>query len=332
MPGVRRFVLGRLLSMMAALLVISLATFMVFTLLPQDPAQLSCGRPCTAQSLALVRAYLGVDKPWFAQYLSFLQGIVAGRTFGTGVTSVGCAAPCFGYSFQQHASVASLIASRIPVTFSLAAGAAVIWLAVGVSTGVVSALRHGTAVDRTIMAGVTVGMSTPLYLLALLALLLFGFVLNVVPTGGYVPLTEDPLGWAWHLVLPWLVLASVSAAIYTRLTRNQMLDVLSEDFIRMVRARGVPERTVIIRHALRNALLPVVTVFGLDLGSLLGGAVITETVFSLPGLGQLLIQSVADLDLPVLLGCTLLAAVLIIGANFAVDVLYGVLDPRVRLS
>jgi peptide/nickel transport system permease protein len=330
--GVRRFVVGRLLSMMAALLVISLATFMVFTWLPEDPAQLSCGRPCTAQSLALVRAYLGLDKPWFTQYLSFLTGIVAGRTFGTGVTSVRCTAPCFGYSFQQHASVASLIASRIPVTFSLAAGAAVIWLVVGVTAGVVSALRPGTVVDRTVMVGVTVGMSTPLYLLALLALLLFGFVLNVVPTGGYVPLTEDPLGWAWHLVLPWLVLASVSAAIYTRLTRNQMLDVLGEDFIRMARARGVPERAVIIRHALRNALLPVVTVFGLDLGSLLGGAVITEKVFSLPGLGGLLIQSVADLDLPVLLGCTLLAAVLIIGANFVVDVLYGVLDPRVRLG
>jgi peptide/nickel transport system permease protein len=332
MPGVLRFVASRLLSMLVALLVISLVTFAVFSLLPADPAQLSCGRPCTPQNLALVRAYLGLDKPWFVQYLLFLQGIVAGRTYGAGATAVRCAAPCFGYSFQQHASVASLIASRTPVTFSLAAGAAVIWLAVGVGTGVVSALRHGTVADRMLMAGVTVGMSVPVYLLGLLGLLLFGFVLDVVPTGGYVPLTEDPLGWAWHLVLPWVVLASVSAAIYTRLTRNQMLDVLSEDFIRMARARGVPERTVIIRHALRNALLPVITVFGLDLGSLLGGAVITEQVFSLPGLGGLLMEAVADLDLPVLLGCTLFAAFLIIVANFVVDVLYGVLDPRVRLS
>jgi peptide/nickel transport system permease protein len=332
MSRVLRFVVGRLLSMVVGLLVISLVTFAVFTLVPADPAQLSCGRPCTPQSLDLVRAYLGLDNPWFVRYLLFLQGIVAGRMYGAGATAVRCAAPCFGYSFQQHASVASLIASRIPVTFSLVAGAAVIWLVVGVGTGVVSALRHGTIVDRMLMASVTVGMSTPLYLLALLAILLFGFELNVVPTGGYVPLTEDPLGWAWHLVLPWLVLASVSAAIYTRLTRNQMLDVLSEDFIRMARARGVPERTVISRHALRNALLPVVTVFGLDLGSLLGGAVITEHVFSLPGLGGLLMDAVGDLDLPVLLGCTLFAAFLIIVANFVVDVLYGVLDPRIRLS
>jgi peptide/nickel transport system permease protein len=330
MMRVTRLLGGRLLSTVVALMVISLATHAVFYLLPSDPARLSCGRPCTPQGLALARSYMGFDKPWFLQYLLFLKGVVAGRTYGAGASAVQCAAPCFGYSFQQHAPVIALIANRIPVTFSLAIGAAVIWLILGVSTGVLSALKRGTLLARSLMVGVTVGMSMPVYLLGLLAILLFGFVLDVVPVGGYVPLTEDPLGWAWHLVLPWLVLACVSAAIYTKLTRNQLLDVLNEDFIRMARAKGVPERAVISRHALRNALLPVVTVFGLDLGSLLGGAIITERVFSMPGLGGLFIDAVHELDLPVLLGCTLFSAFLIIAANLVVDMLYVVLDPRVR--
>lgn len=329
--GLVRFVAGRLVSMVIVLVVVSFSTYAVFYLLPSDPAQLSCGRPCTPQNLAIARAYMGFANPWWQQCLQFLAGVVAGRTFGAGPSAIHCPAPCFGYSFQQDQTVGSLIASRIPVTFSLAAGAAIIWLLLGVGIGVVSALRRGSLLDRFTMAGAIAGVSAPAYLVGLLAILIFGFTLDIVPVSGYVPLTTSVVGWAWHMVTPWLVLAFLNAAIYARLTRTQMLDVLGEDFIRTARAKGLTERRVIGVHALRNVLLPVVTVFGLDLGTLLGGAVITERVFSMPGLGLLLISAVGQLDLPLLLGCTLFAAFLIIIANFLVDLLYGVLDPRARL-
>ncbi|MEV4496171.1 ABC transporter permease [Micromonospora arborensis] len=324
-----RLVSGRLLSMIVTLLVISLITYVVFVLLPSDPAQLSCGRPCTPERLADARAFMGYDQPWVQQYLAFLGGIFTGRTFGSGAAAVHCAAPCFGYSFQLNESVTHLILERIPVTFSIAIGAAMLWLIIGVGTGVISAVRRGTAIDRAAMTFSTIGVSAPSYLVGLLGILLFGFTLNMVPVNGYVPLTEDPVGWLWHLVLPWCVLALISAAVYARLTRGQMLDVLGEDYIRTARAKGLRERRVVGRHALRNVLIPVVTVFGIDLGSLLGGAVITERVFSMPGLGALLLDAVGNVDLPLIIGVTLFSAFLIILANFLVDLVYSVLDPRV---
>ncbi|WP_229403336.1 ABC transporter permease [Micromonospora okii] len=326
---VLRLVSGRLFSMIITLLVISLITYAVFVLLPSDPARLSCGRPCTPERLADARAFMGYDQPWAQQYVAFLGGIVTGRTFGTGAAAVHCAAPCFGYSFQLNESVTHLILERIPVTFSIAVGAAVLWLIIGVGTGVVSAVRRGTTIDRAAMTFSTIGVSAPSYLVGLLGILLFGFTLDMVPVNGYVPLTEDPVGWLWHLVLPWCVLALTSAAVYARLTRGQMLDVLGEDYIRTARAKGLRERRIVGRHALRNVLIPVVTVFGLDLGSLLGGAVITERVFSMPGLGALLLDAVGNVDLPLIIGVTLFSAFLIILANFVVDLVYGVLDPRV---
>lgn len=329
--GLLRFVAGRVLSMVLVLVLVSLATYAVFYLLPADPARLSCGKPCTPENLAIARQYMGFDQPWFLQYLSFITAVVTGRTYGSGATAIHCAAPCFGYSFQQNAPVSDLIAARVPVTFSLAIGASVLWLLLGVGTGVVSALHRGRPLDRVLMAGAVAGVSAPPYLVGLLAILLFGFTLDVVPVSGYVPLTESPVDWAWHLVLPWLVLAILNAALYARLTRNQMLNVLGEDFIRTARAKGVREPAVVRRHALRNVALPVVTVFGLDLGALLGGAIITERVFSMPGLGGLLIDAVHQLDLPLLLGYTVFATFLIVIANTGVDLLYGVLDPRARL-
>ena len=326
-----RFVGGRLVSVIVVLLVVSFATYALFYLMPSDPAQLSCGRPCTPQNLAAARAYMGFDSPWWQQYLTFLGAIFAGRTFGSGATAIHCAAPCFGYSFQQNATVDSLIASRLPVTLSLAIGAAIIWLLLGVAIGVLSAIKNGSVLDRITMAGAIAGVSAPAYLVGLLAILIFGFTLNIVPVNGYVPFTTSPVDWAWHLITPWLVLAFINAAIYARLTRTQMLDVLGEDFIRTARAKGLTERKVVGKHALRNVLLPVITVFGIDLGTLLGGAVITEQVFSMPGLGALLVGAVHQLDLPLLLGCTLFASFAVTIANFLVDLLYGVLDPRARL-
>jgi peptide/nickel transport system permease protein len=329
---IARFVAGRLAGMVLVLLVVAFVSFLIFYLLPSDPARLSCGRPCTEQSLATARAFMGFDEPWYRQFTSFLGGIVAGRTFGIGATAIHCAAPCFGYSFQQNADSLSLIASRLPVTVSIALGAAVIWLLAGTGVGVLSALRRGTALDRIAMAGAVAGVSAPAFLVGLVGILIFGFTLDMVPVTGYVPLTEDPVGWAWHLVLPWLVLAFLHAAVYARITRGQMLETLGEDYIRTARAKGLTETRVIRQHALRNVLLPVVTLFGLDLGALLGGAVITERVFGMPGVGALLIDAVHALDLPLLLGCTLFGAALIVVANFLVDLLYGVLDPRVRLT
>jgi peptide/nickel transport system permease protein len=324
-----RYVALRLLSMAGTLLVISILTYAVFYLLPANPARLSCGRPCTPDRLAEASAFMGTDKPWTQQFLDFLGGIVAGRHFGSGVAAVDCAAPCFGYSFRLNEAVTQLIVERAPVTFSIAAGAAVLWLIVGVGAGVLAAVRRGTVVDRSAMLFATIGVSTPSYLAGLLGILLFGFTLDVVPVGGYVPLTESPVDWLWHLVLPWTVLALLSAAIYARLTRGQMIEVLGEDYIRTARAKGLRERRVIGRHGLRNVLIPVVTVFGLDLGTLLGGAVISEKVFSMQGLGALLLDAVGTVDLPLIVGLTLFAAFLVIFANFLVDLAYSVLDPRV---
>ena len=325
-----RFIGGRLLGMLIVMLVVTLISYLVFYLLPADPARLACGRPCTPANLAIARDFMGLNEPWYRQLLDFLSGIVAGRTFGSGTAAIHCNAPCFGYSFQQNAQVIDLITGRAPVNASLALGAAVLWLLLGVGAGVVSAVRRGTAVDRITMAGAVAGVSTPTYLLGLLGILVFGFTFDMVPVSGYVPIADSPVDWAWHLILPWLVLAYVNAALYARLTRGQMLEAFGEDYIRTARAKGLSETRVVGWHALRNVLLPVVTLFGVDLGALLGGAVITERVFGLPGIGALMIDAVQSLDLPLLLGCTLFGALVVVLCNFAVDLVYGRLDPRTR--
>ncbi len=327
-----RLLARRSASSLLVIVLIALSLFAIFFILPTDPAQLSCGRPCTPDQLAQVKRFMDLDQPWPAQFWAYLSGIAVGRTFGDGPAAIHCAAPCFGYSFRLRESVTDLIASRFPVTASIALGAAVLWLLIGVATGVWSALNRGRWVDRTILAASVVGVSTPAYLAGLLAIGIFALTLPIFPSGGYVPLAEDPAGWAGHLLLPWLVLAVLSAASYTRITRSQMVTALSEDYIRTARSKGMPERTVVGRHALRNAVLPVVTIFGLDLGGLLGGAVLTERVFSMQGLGALLLDAVANLDLQVLVGVTLFAACLIILANLVVDVAYTLVDPRVRRS
>ena len=326
-----RFFAGRFGGMLLVLMIIAVISYLIFYVLPSDPAQLSCGRPCTPDRLAQARAFMGYDEPWWRQFFTFLGGIVAGRTFGSGAAAVQCAAPCFGYSFRLNEPVTELILARIPVTFSIAVGAAVLWLILGVSTGVIAALKRGTVVERTLTTISVAGVSAPSYLVGLLGIFIFGFTLNMVPVSGYVPFGQSPVGWLWHLVLPWIMLALLIAAIFTRLTRGQMLEVLGEDYIRTARAKGLTERRVIGRHALRNVLIPVSTIFGLDLGGLLGGAVITEKVFSMQGLGSLLLDAVGNLDLQVLVGVTLFSAFLIIIANFVVDVSYGLLDPRVKV-
>lgn len=326
-----RFVATRFAGMLLVLFVVAFVTFVVFYVLPADPARMACGRPCSPESLAMAREFMGYNSPWYQQFFDFLGGIFGGRTFGTGVSAIHCTAPCFGYDFQNSVDVLSEIGGRIGVSFSVALGAAVIWIVLGVGLGVLSALRRGSAVDRITMAAAMAGVSMPAYLAGMIGITIFAFALDVVPKNGYVPLTEDPAQWAWHLVLPWLVLAFLHAAIYARLTRGQMLETLGEDYIRTARAKGLTERKVVGLHALRNVLLPVVTVFGVDLGALLAGTVITERIFGMAGVGRLLVDAIASLNLPVLLGVTLFSALLVTFLNFLVDLCYGALDPRARL-
>lgn len=326
------YILRRLISSLLVILIIAVTLFLIFYMFPSNPAQLSCGKPCSPEQLRRVSAFMGTDQPWYAQLGAYLLGIFAGRTFGTGASAVVCAAPCLGYSFRLNEPVTTLIAERFPVTASIAVGAAVLWIIIGVGTGVLAAVKRNTWVDRLLMALSAIGISSPSYLIGLLAIIVFAFELPVFPSGGYVPFSRNPAGWFSHLLLPWLVLALINAASYTRITRTQMIGEMEQDYIRTERSKGAPESVVVGRHALRNALLPVMTMFGLDLGSLLGGAVLTERVFSMQGLGMLLLDSVTNLDLQVLVGSTLFAAALVIVANLVVDICYSFLDPRVTVG
>ena len=315
-----RFLVRRALFGLLVLWLISIAVFVLFFVAPHDPARAIAGRQATAQTLALVRHRLGLDQPILTQYWHFLTRLAHGD---------------LGYSYYNSEAVRSLILSRLPVTLSLTLGGAVLWLLLGVSTGVAAARYPRSLLDRTATVFVLGGLSMPTFLVGLLLLYLLFFRLHLAgidafPGGGYVPFTESPAQWARHLILPWLTLAVVSAATYSRLTRGSLLEVLGEDYVRTARAKGLSERRVVYRHGLRSALTPVVTQLGIDVGALLGGAVITENVFGLPGLGQLAVQSVTTQDLPVVIGIVLVAAFFVVVANIAVDFLYAVLDPRVR--
>ena len=323
------FLASRLVQALAVLVVITFITFAIFEFLPADPAQLACGKPCTPENLALARSYMGLNDPWYQQFWTYLSGIVTGTTYGSGADAVHCSAPCLGYSFRLSTPVSELIANRLPVTISVALGAAVLWMVIGVSTGVVSALRRGSAVDRTIMTGTVLGISSPAYLVGLLGILVLGFKADVVPVSGYVPFSVSPIDWLWHLALPWTVLAVLSAAVYTRMVRSEMLETLDEDHVRTARAAGLPERRVLANHVLRSISVPVLTYFSLDLGGLLGGAVITEKVFSIQGLGALLMDAVGATDIQLVMGVTLVSAVAIVGMNVLADVVVAAVDPRV---
>ena len=324
-----RFIVSRILGALVVLILIAAACFAIFYLMPTNPAQLSCGKPCSPERLAEVERYLGVDQAWWKQLGDFLAGIIGGRTFGEGATAIHCNAPCFGYSFRLRDSVTDLIIQRLPVTLSLTLGAAVLWAIGGIAAGLIAALKRGTFTDSAVMGAAITGISAPTYLLGLLGVLLFGFTLNVLPIGGYVPLTENPAMWAFHLILPWVVLAIANGAIYARLTRGQMLEVLSQDYIRTARAKGLSETVIVGKHGLRNLVVPLTTLFAIDIGGLLGGAVITEKVFALGGVGTLLLESVSALDIQVIVGVTLFAAAVVIIANLLADLSYSLLDPRI---
>ena len=331
------FIIRRLIATVFLLIIVSMITCASFFLVPRlagqttyDLAAQYVGRSPSPAAVHAIEQQLGLDVPLPVQYGRFLSGIVFGRHFDSGTTRAYCPPPCFGYSFKNQQPVWPLMVAALPVTVSLAIGAAILWLIGGVTIGVISALKRGTLFDRFSMGLALAGVSLPIFFTGLLSLTLFSYKWPIFPNVHFVPFTQNPFLWARNLVLPWVTLAFLYAALYARLTRAGMLETMSEDYIRTARSKGLPERTVIVKHGLRAALTPIITIFGMDLGALLGGAVLTEVTFSLPGLGQFTILAINTQDLPEILGVTMLAAFFIVIANLVVDVLYAVVDPRVR--
>jgi peptide/nickel transport system permease protein len=336
-PTLGTFIVRRLIATIFLLIVVSMITFAIFFLLPrlagQNSYQLATqyvGRNPTRSAVIAIENKLGINQPIYVQYGRFLRALVFGEHYNSGTSTTYCPPPCFGYSFKSGEPVWPQMVSDLPVTLSLAVGAAILWLVGGVTIGVISALKRGTLFDRFSMGLALAGVSLPIFFTGLISLELFSYKWPIFPNVTFVPLTTNPLLWARNLVLPWVTLAFLYAALYARLTRAGMLETMSEDYIRTARAKGLNERTVIVRHGLRAALTPIITIFGMDLGALLGGAVLTETTFSLHGLGLFTILAIQNQDLPEILGVTLLAAFFIVIANLVVDILYAVVDPRVR--
>ena len=332
-----RYIVRRIIGALVVLFVISFLTFGLFFevphLLGSNPAILFAGRSPDPATVAAVSHKLGLDESFWAQYWHFLSGIFVGRDYGSGLTAQHCPAPCLGYSFITGQAVWPQILSDLPVDISLAIGAAIIWLVSGVATGVLSAIRRRSFFDRAAMSVALAGVSLPIYFTGLLALTIFAFgPFKWFPGGGYVGITSSPWQWLQHMILPWICLAFLFSALYARLTRAQRLETMSEDYIRTARAKGLPESQVIMKHGLRAALTPIVTIFGLDVGTLLGSAVITESVFGMTGIGRLAVNSIGSRDLPVTMGVTLFAAFFVVAANIIVDVAYGLVDPRVQYN
>jgi peptide/nickel transport system permease protein len=324
-----RFLARRVTGALVILLIISAITFYLFYAIPRDPARLACGKVCTPQLLSQIRLNLGIADPMPVQYGHWLAGIFAGRDYG----NYGhCPAPCLGYSFTNRQPVLGTIMDRLPLTVSLTLGAAVFFLIIGVGAGMLAAVNQGKALDKIASSVSLLGSSLQIYFVGYIAMFLLVQQLGLLDQPSYTPLTENPAKWASGLLLPWLVLSIIFTANYTRMTRSQLVEQLSEDYVRTARAKGLSRRSVFFRFAWRGAMGPIVTIFGIDLGVLIGGAIITEQTFSLQGLGQLAVHSVNTSDLPMLLGVTLVAAAAIVVFNIIVDAVYGLIDPRIRLA
>lgn len=316
-----RFLIRRIALGVLVLWLITVAVFALFFIAPNDVARTLAGRQAPPETVALIAHRLGLDQPIWKQYLDFIGRALRGD---------------LGFDYYHGQPVTQIMGAALPITLSVVIGGAIIWLVLGVFNGVISAIRPRSLLDRGMTIFALFFYSMPTFLLGLLLLYFVYFRLTlaghpIFPAGGYVALSGGVYQWFIHMVLPWFTLALVSAATYTRLTRASMLDVLGEDYVRTARAKGIGERRVIVRHALRAALTPVVTQFGIDVGALLGGVVVTETVFSLPGLGKTAIDAINQQDLPVIIGIVLFASAAVVVANIIVDIFYAVLDPRVRL-
>jgi len=334
------YIVRRLISVVVMLLVISATTFLVFFASPIDPASLTCGKSCTPAVIEGNRIKMGYNDPVPVQWLKFIQGLFVGRDYPdnpevkakTPQLVTHCDAPSLGYSTVKTKCVTDIVKESLPITASIAVAAFLLWIVTGVLFGIIAALNRGRWPDRLLVGLALVGYSVPSFFIGVLLLTFVSIKWQLVPLPVYTPLTENPALWAQGLVLPAIALAAVFAASYVRLTRAYMLETMSEDYIRTARAKGVKETTVIRRHGLRAALTPIVTAAGLDLGGLLGGAIISEQVFNFTGLGWQSIQAIQNSDLPIIVAVVVVASFFIVIANLVVDVLYGVIDPRVRLS
>ncbi|MBX7449364.1 ABC transporter permease [Mycolicibacterium sp. 3033] len=313
-----RFVLRRVLGMIAVLFAISVIVFLIFNVVPNsDPAARIAGKNADPDLIARVNADLGLDRPLPVQYLTMMRQIFTGELT----------------SYASDRNVGEQIWHGLPATFSLCIGAAVIWMTLAVLFGYLSAVHAGRWGDRALSILSLVGISMPVFWLAAILLYFFTYKVQLFPTGSYVPLSEDPLGWAYHLVLPWFTLAVLFIGFYSRVLRSNMLDAMNEDYVRTARAKGLTERQVRIRHVLRNSMIPIITLFGLDFGMVVGGgAILTETVYNLDGVGLYAGEAIRSLDLPPLMAVTMFGAFFIVLFNTIVDIAYAVLDPRIRLG
>ena len=318
------YILRRLFWMLIVVACVIGITFIVFYLLPAgDPALRFAGKNPTPEELELIRHRLGLDQAWYVQFGKFIKTFFTGDQYGW---------PGLGYTFAGGSSVLDLIAARAPRTIFLIIGASTLWLSFGVAIGIISAVKRRTLVDRGAMGFALFGISAPVFWLGLMFLYIFWRQLGWTGGTGYVSPADSLTGFFSHMILPWTALAMLYAAFYARMTRNNLLETLGENYIRTARAKGLTERQVIFKHGLRASLTPIVTMFGLDIALLVGGAVITESVFNIQGLGYLAINSALTQDLPTVVGVVLVAAVAVAIANLVVDILYAFIDPRVRYA
>ncbi|MFF5564484.1 ABC transporter permease [Streptomyces sp. NPDC012623] len=323
-----QFLLRRTFGAVLTLFLISAVTFFMFFAIPQDPALLACGKNCTPDALAVIHQNLGLDKPVTVQFWNFMVGIFAGRDFAVGH----CAAPCFGVSFANQQPVWDTIVDRFPLTASLSVGGLIVFLIVGLSAGMIAAWKKGTYIDKVFSSASLVLSSMQIYFLGPVVLGLFVYSTGWLDKPKWVPFTESPSGWFMGLLIPWLVMSVIFTANYTRMSRSTMIEQLQEEHVRAARAKGMGSRYVFFRYAWRGSLIPIVTILGMDLGALFGGAMVTEITFGLPGIGRLARDSVILKDLPLTMGVMIVSAAFILFFNVIVDAMYAVIDPRVRLS
>jgi len=319
-----RYIIRRLIYVVGVMLAVTFVAFVIFFLLPSsDPAVTFAGRNPTPELVAQVKEQLGLDKPWPVQYVLYVKRLVLGDQYGW---------PGFGLSYNTRSPVHDEIFQRAKVTLTLAIGGAILWLLIGIPIGVISALKRRTWVDRSAMGFALVGVSAPVFWLGLVALWVFWQQLGWLPGTGYVEFTDSPSQWFLHMIMPWSVLAILFAAIYARVTRGNLIDTMSEDYIRTARAKGLSEQRVVTRHGLRAGLTPIITLLGIDLALLVGNSVVTETVFNLPGLGNYVLVSTNNGDLPAVLAVVVLAAFAVAILSLISDIVYAYLDPRVRYT
>ncbi len=312
-----RFIVRRLISVVLVLIAISILTFLIFQAIPNgDPALRLAGRLATPQQVQDVREQWGFDKPIYVQYVKTMDKVVTGQVI----------------SYTQQLNVMEEIRRGAPVTLSLAIGAGIIWLGLGILFGLLSAMSAGGLLDRSLTVLALIGVSTPVFLIGALMLYYLGYKAQIFPLGGYVKFTDSPWGWFTHLLMPWFALSVLFIGVYSRVLRSTILDTINEDYVRAARAKGITERRVMVRHVLRNSLIPVISLFGLDFAAVLGGgAILTESVFNLNGVGQYAAESIGRLDVPPILVITMIGAATVVIFSAIVDIVYALLDPRIRL-